>query len=218
MGLTGARLTALALALLLALGAAVAAGLALGSAGFDLELIAALRAPRVAAAVGVGALLALAGLAMQVLLRNPLADPYVLGTSGGASVGGLLALMAGASLWLGAGLGALAAGGLLLALTRGALQSLSAGDAWVLASALPWSVHVLLIGQVANRLQSAYLLACGQFVVCAVISGALGLATEPISAEGLRIDNAGDKDYQLARTYPMVGRSAQLGLRWRLPG
>ncbi|OGA97252.1 MAG: ABC transporter permease [Burkholderiales bacterium RIFCSPHIGHO2_12_FULL_69_20] len=123
MGLTGARLTALALALLLALGVAVAAGLALGSAGFDLELIAALRAPRVAAAVGVGALLALAGLAMQVLLRNPLADPYVLGTSGGASVGGLLALMAGASLWLGAGLGALAAGGLLLALTRGALAS-----------------------------------------------------------------------------------------------
>ena len=34
----------------------------------------------------------------------------------------------------------------------------------------------------------------------------------------LRIDNAGDKDYQLARTYPMAGRSAQLGLRWRLPG
>jgi iron complex transport system permease protein len=123
MGLTGIRLTALALALLLALGAAVSAGLALGSAGFNVELIAALRAPRVAAAVGVGALLALSGLAMQVLLRNPLADPYVLGSSGGASVGGLLALMAGASLWLGAGIGALAAGGLLLALTRGALAA-----------------------------------------------------------------------------------------------
>ncbi len=123
MGLTGARLTALALALLLALAAAVVAGLALGSAGFDVELIVALRAPRVAAAVGVGSLLALSGLAMQVLLRNPLADPYVLGTSGGAAVGGLLALMAGASLWLGAGLGALVAGGLLLALTRSALAS-----------------------------------------------------------------------------------------------
>jgi iron complex transport system permease protein len=123
MGLTGARLTALAAALLALLAIAVAAGLALGSAGFDRELIAALRAPRVAAAVGVGALLALAGLAMQVLLRNPLADPYVLGTSGGASVGGLLALMAGASLWLGAGLGALAAGAALLALTRSALAA-----------------------------------------------------------------------------------------------
>jgi len=123
MGLTGTRLTALALALLALLGVAVAAGLALGSAGFDVDLILALRAPRVAAAVGVGALLALAGLAMQVLLRNPLADPYVLGTSGGASVGGLLALMLGASLWLGAGLGALAAGAALLAMTRSALAS-----------------------------------------------------------------------------------------------
>ena len=34
----------------------------------------------------------------------------------------------------------------------------------------------------------------------------------------LRIDNAGDKDYQLARTYPTGGRTAQVGLRWRLPG
>jgi len=123
MGLTGTRLTALALALLALLGLAVAAGLAFGSAGFDVDLILALRAPRVAAAIGVGALLALAGLAMQVLLRNPLADPYVLGTSGGASVGGLLALMLGASLWLGAGLGALAAGAALLAMTRSALAS-----------------------------------------------------------------------------------------------
>jgi iron complex transport system permease protein len=123
MGLTGTRLTALAAALLALLGAAVAAGLALGSAGFDPDLIVALRAPRVAAAVGVGAVLALSGLAMQVLLRNPLADPYVLGTSGGASVGGLLALMMGASLWLGAGLGALAAGAALLALTRTALAT-----------------------------------------------------------------------------------------------
>jgi len=33
----------------------------------------------------------------------------------------------------------------------------------------------------------------------------------------LRIDNAGDKDYQLARTYPTGGRTALVGLRWRLP-
>lgn len=113
----------LAAALLALLALALAASLALGTAGLDLKLIVALRAPRVAAAAGVGALLALAGLAMQVLLRNPLADPYVLGTSGGASVGGLLALMVGASLWAGAALGALAAGVLLLALSRAALAS-----------------------------------------------------------------------------------------------
>ena len=123
MGLTATRLSVLAAGLLGLLLLAVLAGLALGSAGLDRELIIELRAPRVAAAVGVGALLALAGLAMQVLLRNPLADPYVLGTSGGASVGGLLALMSGLSLWLGAGLGALLAGAVLLALTRAALAS-----------------------------------------------------------------------------------------------
>lgn len=123
MGLSARRLAALGAALVLLLLAALAAGLALGAAGLDAALIASLRAPRVAAAAGVGALLALSGLAMQVLLRNPLAEPYVLGTSGGASVGGLLALMAGLSLWLGAAAGALAAGLVLLALGRSALRS-----------------------------------------------------------------------------------------------
>ncbi len=55
-----------------------------------------LRLPRAATAFVTGALLALAGAMMQVLLRNPLADPYVLGVSGGASAGALLALLAGA--------------------------------------------------------------------------------------------------------------------------
>jgi iron complex transport system permease protein len=101
----------------------LAAAVLLGSGGLDAELILKLRAPRVLAAVGVGALLALSGLAMQVLLRNPLADPYVMGTSGGASVGALLALMGGVSLWIGAAGGALFAGVLLLALARSALAA-----------------------------------------------------------------------------------------------
>jgi len=56
-----------------------------------------LRLPRAAAAFAVGGLLALAGTMMQVLLRNPLADPYVLGLSGGAACGALAALLAGAA-------------------------------------------------------------------------------------------------------------------------
>ena len=71
-------------------------------------------------------------------------------------------------------------------LTGASPQSLRAGDLWLLASAAPWAVHVLLVGQVANRLRGAYLLACGQFVVCAVIALLLGLATEPIDLDGLR--------------------------------
>ncbi|MFO1339353.1 MAG: iron ABC transporter permease [Burkholderiaceae bacterium] len=103
--------------------AVVALALAVGSGGWAPDLILVLRLPRVLAAAGVGALLALAGLVMQVLLRNPLADPYVLGTSGGASVGALAALLLGLGPWWGAGPGALGAGALLLLLARSALAS-----------------------------------------------------------------------------------------------
>jgi iron complex transport system permease protein len=123
MPLSATRLLALASAMVAALLLVVAAALALGSAGFDVEMIRSLRAPRVAAAAGVGALLALSGLAMQSLLRNPLADPYVLGTSGGAAVGALLALMFGITITAGAAAGALAAGALLLWLARRALAT-----------------------------------------------------------------------------------------------
>ncbi|ERS82050.1 ABC transporter permease [Halomonas sp. PBN3] len=58
-------------------------------------LILELRLPRSLSAFAVGGLLAVAGALMQVLLRNPLADPYVLGLSGGASVGALAAMLAG---------------------------------------------------------------------------------------------------------------------------
>jgi len=60
-----------------------------------------LRLPRALAAFGVGGLLAVAGALMQVLLRNPLADPYVLGISGGAAVGALVAMTVGATVLTG---------------------------------------------------------------------------------------------------------------------
>lgn len=56
-------------------------------------IIASLRAPRVGLAALVGASLGLAGAVMQTLLRNDLAEPYVLGLSGGASVGAVLSLL-----------------------------------------------------------------------------------------------------------------------------
>lgn len=58
-------------------------------------LILELRLPRTLSAFATGGLLAVAGALMQVLLRNPLADPYILGLSGGAAVGALLAMLAG---------------------------------------------------------------------------------------------------------------------------
>jgi iron complex transport system permease protein len=55
-----------------------------------------LRLPRALTAFALGGLLALAGIYMQVLLRNPLADPYIMGTSGGAAAAALGAMLLGA--------------------------------------------------------------------------------------------------------------------------
>jgi len=70
--------------------------LAYPAAGLVYDVIWQLRAPRAAAAFACGGLLALAGALLQALLRNALADPYVLGVSSGAALGALLALAAGA--------------------------------------------------------------------------------------------------------------------------
>ena len=59
------------------------------------SLVLELRFPRALTAFAVGGLLAVAGVLMQVLLRNPLAEPYILGSSGGAAVAALLAMMLG---------------------------------------------------------------------------------------------------------------------------
>jgi len=97
--------------------AACALALASGSAGMGWvseEIFWQLRVPRMLAGFGAGAALGLAGALMQLLTRNPLADPYVLGVSGGASVGALTVLALGLSttewaLAAGAGVGACAA-------------------------------------------------------------------------------------------------------------
>jgi len=92
-----------------------------------------LRIPRALAAFVTGGLLALAGVLMQVLLRNPLADPYILGVSGGAAVAVLSAMLAGI------GAGHLA--GIAFAGALGALLLL-----YLFAQRLDvWSSHSLLL-------------------------------------------------------------------------
>ncbi len=135
------RLPALALwlpALLLLTVAAFALSLAVGSTPISLHALWAaltgggddltrtvvlqLRLPRSLNAFAVGGLLALAGTLMQVLLRNPLADPYILGVSGGAAVGALGAMFFGLlGLWVNgsAFLGALLSTLMVFALAHG---------------------------------------------------------------------------------------------------
>ena len=116
-----------------------------------------LRLPRALSAFAVGGLLALSGALLQVLLRNPLADPYVLGISGGAAVATLLSMLAG----LGAGwlrgnafLGAMLSMLIVFSLSR-------AGSAWTqnrllltgVVVAAGWGAVISLILAVAPAAQ-----------------------------------------------------------------
>ena len=108
---TPARAVAVTAAALGLLVAAVAASLAVGvepvsftraladRGSLDAAILFGARLPRVLLGCGVGGALAVSGVAFQALLRNPLADPYVLGVSGGAAVAGTAAtLVAGGAL------------------------------------------------------------------------------------------------------------------------
>ena len=115
-------LTALTVGNLAVSAADVFGALSGNKGGLAVEVIQGLRLPRALAAFACGGLLALAGALMQVLLRNPLADPYVLGISGGAAVGALSAMLAGLALHfmnLAAFAGALAAMLLVFGLAHG---------------------------------------------------------------------------------------------------
>ena len=69
----------------------------LGQEGIARTIVYDLRLPRALAAFVCGGMLALAGTLMQALLRNPLADPYILGVSGGAASAALIAILLGFS-------------------------------------------------------------------------------------------------------------------------
>ena len=99
--LCGLALASLALALMAGSVSVSPRGLVsalLGDGGMGGEVVRRLRLPRALSGFACGALLALAGALLQILLRNPLADPYVLGISGGAGVGALTAILLGLGL------------------------------------------------------------------------------------------------------------------------
>jgi iron complex transport system permease protein len=71
----------------------------------DEVIIGVIRLPRVAGAALVGGALAVAGVVFQALLKNPMADPYIIGTSGGAALGATVAMtLPVTATWLGFGL------------------------------------------------------------------------------------------------------------------
>ena len=192
--------------LLLLTGAAFLLSLAVGSASIPLHdlwaaltgggdamnhtVIMDLRLPRTINAFAVGGLLALAGTLMQVLLRNPLADPYILGVSGGAAVGALGALLIGlAGLWVNGGA---FAGALISTLIVFTLAHGRGG----------WTPTRLLLTGIA--------VASGW---TAVVSLILVLGSDA-SLHGMLFWIMGDFSYQPASTSALVVLAAGLALCW----
>ncbi len=67
----------------------------------------------------------------------------------------------------------------------GSLQ-VNRGDVWILASVLPWAVHVLLVGEVAERMAAPFLVACGQFLVVGVLASAWAAVGETVTLPAVR--------------------------------
>jgi len=109
------KISVVTLVLSILLFAAMIAGLAMGSSGIDLStvlrtllggsadtgmegaIVWKIRFPRILLAAMVGASLSLGGLVFQALLKNPLAEPYILGISGGAAIGAIVGILLGLS-------------------------------------------------------------------------------------------------------------------------
>lgn len=168
--------TALALLLAGASGLLLLAGLAAGSDGWSLAwadewtLLRDIRAPRSIGAWLAGALLGFAGAVAQGLFRNPLADPYLLGSAAGAGLGVVLVLAAGSA--AGASIGLASAGALL--------QLGLVGAAFI--GALVGVMLTLLLAGGAGRPLS--LLLCG--VVVGVLLAALSDLVMQVSPEAMR--------------------------------
>lgn len=179
-------------------------------ASAEAEVLHALRLPRAGAAFATGGLLALAGALMQVLLRNPLADPYVLGISGGAAAGALGAM------WLGLGLGA----GLGLGLGAWAVQAGAFGGA-LLSIVLVFAIAHRDLARLAapgtqdtapRLLLTGVMLAAGW---TAVVMLMLSLAPES-QLRGMLFWLAGDLSGAGSPRWPLVALAALLALAWPL--
>ncbi len=125
-----------------------------GGEDWQRQIVVELRLPRMLLGALVGGGLALAGATFQALLRNPLAEPYILGISGGASVGAVLVLalgLAGATSWA-----------LPLAALAGALLAIILVFRVATSSGRALDVRVLLL---AGVVVAAFFSACTAFIL-----------------------------------------------------
>jgi iron complex transport system permease protein len=182
-----------------------------------------LRMPRVLTAAAVGAGLALCGAVMQALTRNPLADPYLLGLSSGASVGAVIVIVLGAGLLLpfAAFVGALAALAATLALanaagaggltpTRTVLAGLAVSSVFGAVTSLVifWSATGDSYREILNWLLGS--LAGTDWWSVAIAGGAVVLIGIPLLASARTLDAFAFGDSAAAALGVHVGRSRAL--------
>ena len=159
-----------------------------------------LRLPRALTAFGVGSALAVAGPLPQALFRNPLAAPHVLGVSGGAAIGALLAIVLGAGalgLQAAAATGAIGAIGVVWLLARGheATRLLLTGV--VVASACGAVVALLLAVASSEQLRGMVFWLAGDLSNAhepwpALLAAALACAFAVLSGRALNVLAAGE--------------------------
>ncbi len=149
------RVAAVTVAGAAVLGVMLLAGLAAGSSGLQWsavlqsisgnahtglthDIIWRLRFPRVVLAALLGATLSLGGMVFQALLRNPLAEPYILGISGGSAIGAIIGILLGLSrfpgIWFMAFAGSLTTLGLLYVMASG--RSMLSGNTLLLSGVM----------------------------------------------------------------------------------
>jgi len=70
-------------------------------------------------------------------------------------------------------------------MSGGQLDTMREGDVWVLAGAIFWAIHILLVGAMTKRLQAPFVISFFQFCACAVLGLSWGGATETVTLENL---------------------------------
>ena len=178
--------------------AEVLAALATGDVEMHRDIVLQLRLPRTLLGVVVGGGLALAGATFQALLRNPLAEPYILGISGGASVGAVTVLALG---W--AGLGSWS---LPLAAFAGALLAIVLVFRVATATGHAMDVRVLLL---AGVVVAAFFSACIAFILS--ISSARTVQSAVLWIMG-SLANASWQSVLLAAVYTVPAAVVLIGL------
>jgi iron complex transport system permease protein len=188
-----------------------------GGDAFSRMIVRTVRLPRAMAAFSVGSLLALSGVLLQALFRNPLADPLVLGVSGGAAIGALIAMLTGADLALMHGYATLGGtlvglGVLLLARGGGATRLLLCGV--VLASACGALITVLLTLADDGQLRGMVFWLAGdlswaQHPVLELLAAAIALIVASVSGRWLNVLASGELR---SSTAGLAGGPARIGV------